>query len=436
MPRPQAADDVPVVSAEEPASGPVADSGAGSSGCVAGEWSGVCRSVARWSGGGLWALAAGRDRKTTGLAVCRETATTLSRGSFSFEVPRVEAADKAVGAAMETWQFPAVRLVQPAIHESKPELSVSSDGTMAINAASGAQEFYATDEVVRRANERLRGIGSAVTLVFQPWHTVTLDLASGGRRLVRVVAEFADGLPPAPSRDFATAVLGGRPGLATVRRSGSVRSVVRPVTDGLRGAGGDASMDASDWEAGSGRGGEGYAVPKDFEPVRTGINGYRLVSVVAESEDGLAQITLANDSHRVELASASAKAVIENVKHYAGRLGELRDRLGRAAWAGDPGRRPQDGVGRCAGRCGAAASPTDRTARRLRTVQERARGRQRAPGAARPRAAIRQAVVGISAVRPRQHPERARQVGPARARGARLRCADGCGWRPACGGVG
>ncbi|HVQ94598.1 MAG TPA: hypothetical protein VMU51_26415 [Mycobacteriales bacterium] len=119
--------------------------------------------------------------------------------------------------AGEPSAFPADRPVQRMRLDQRPFLEVSSDGTLAISAQHGAQEFYATEAVVARANTALRQANSRVTLEMQPEHRITLDVGTGPRSLVRVVPRFAGGLPSDVCRDFAAAVMGGMPNLAVFR---------------------------------------------------------------------------------------------------------------------------------------------------------------------------------------------------------------------------
>ncbi len=66
--------------------------------------------------------------------------------------------------------------------------------------------------------------------------------------------------------------------------------------------------------------------------------GYSFAVVVAESEDGQAQVALKNYTHWPELGRKVREAVEQNLRRYAGRFAELRERLAQQAAAGTDAR--------------------------------------------------------------------------------------------------
>ena len=137
--------------------------------------------------------------------------------------------------------FPAVRPVQHRRSDRHPPLRISSDGTLAINDEYGAQEFYATEAVITRANAALMQEFSEVRLDLEPTHTISFDTEGGRRTLTRVVPRFPidaetgrEMLPEEACRDFTAAVLGDDPGLVVFRAPGGATSVTEVnATDSL-----------------------------------------------------------------------------------------------------------------------------------------------------------------------------------------------------------
>ncbi|MFG2910187.1 protein-glutamine glutaminase family protein [Kitasatospora sp. NPDC048286] len=104
--------------------------------------------------------------------------------------------------------FPNRLPVRPVTVEHKPELTVSADGTLAAKNETTFREFYATQEVVDRANVALRESGGNVTLSLHRDTFIQFEHGGGTVRLFKVGPEFSKD-PTDICRDFAADVLGG-----------------------------------------------------------------------------------------------------------------------------------------------------------------------------------------------------------------------------------
>ncbi|MFL6111841.1 MAG: hypothetical protein ACJ786_10870, partial [Catenulispora sp.] len=130
----------------------------------------------------------------------------LRRGSFARRAA-MGRGETATGSAV--LDFPRHRVSRPVVLDDHPEVQVSADGTLAINASSmGVKQFYAAQEVVDRATRDLSAAGSKVTLAVDRGTYLDFEHDCGQRRLFRVIPEFR--FDPTPvCRDFSEQVLGG-----------------------------------------------------------------------------------------------------------------------------------------------------------------------------------------------------------------------------------
>ncbi|KOG34608.1 hypothetical protein, partial [Streptomyces viridochromogenes] len=113
--------------------------------------------------------------------------------------------------------FPAITLAREVVHDTKPPLAVSADGTLAVNAsAAEPHEFYATEEVLDRTERTLDRLGGKAKLVRVPQHRVELTVDGTPRTLTMATLDFKDTkgrsqIESDGARDFTSLVLGGQP---------------------------------------------------------------------------------------------------------------------------------------------------------------------------------------------------------------------------------